>query len=224
MDYQENDVRSFWNGWIEAIRKYPGRTLAILVATILLGSILVIAVAFLSSVGSRLAETKLEMSSLTNQLAELRIDVRQAVTMKQEVSQTVNVITKVEKEIANIKEAIKQLYERIRTDVFRSSETEKRCSFKKLGGGVVVALRLSGCPIRESINGIWGNRLLYPTSIKAYDNVLLTVFAGDDLMTNEVFSITYTLDPEKEHLFKNMEVRDGNLYLDNEMVDESLLP
>lgn len=225
MDYQHKDVDGFWHGWIDAIRKHPGRTLGLLLATTVLGAVLVIVVAFLSSVGSNLAQTKKQISSLTNQIAELKVNVHQAVNMKQEMSQTINLVTKVEKEIANIKETIDQLYSRFRVDVFRPSEPDDRfCGFVYSNNASCVAVRLTGCPVVGSIQGIWGNKPLFPTSIRTFKNVLITVFSYVPPPTNENFSISYMIDPEQTNFYRKMEVRDNVLYLDGQKVERSALP
>jgi hypothetical protein len=166
-----------------------------------------------------------EITGITNRIANLQVRVNQAVSMKQEVSQTVNVITKVEKEIANIKEAINQLYSRLRVEVFRPSQVgDQFCGWAYSNKASWVALRLHGCPVQGSVQGIWDNRPLYPTSMRTFENVLVYVFEGSETPTNKIFSVSYMLDPDRTNLFRRLDVRDDTLYIDGRRVERTALP
>ena len=57
---------------------------------------------------------------------DLDIKITQAISLKQEVTQTVNLVTEVRKEIANIKEAVHQQYAAFKTELFKKADLGKR--------------------------------------------------------------------------------------------------
>jgi hypothetical protein len=183
MDYQHNDVVKFWHAWISAIVKYPGRTLCLLSATVVLGAVLVVAVAFLAGVGAKLADTKQQVSVLTNQLAELKIDVRQYTSMKQEVSQTVNVITKVEKEIGDIKEAINAFYRLASGDIFRAKDKGRLVQCFTTNGLTFVYFELKHIPLPESVLITHRRGAYSPFTYSNTRNIVELRLVGDEALS-----------------------------------------
>lgn len=92
-----------------------------------------------------------EISAITNQLATLNVQVLNTVAMKQEVSQTVTLVTKVEKEIADIREAIKQFYAHSRGDLFCQKDNGGRVKIFNTNNVTVVYFQLKEIPVPESI-------------------------------------------------------------------------
>jgi hypothetical protein len=69
------------------------------------------------------------LGGIESKIQELEVTVNQTVALKNEMSQTVNVITEVKKEIANINETIAQYYKKKNKGALYS-----RTSWKKSGG------------------------------------------------------------------------------------------
>lgn len=92
-----------------------------------------------------------QLAGVTNQLAMLQFQVSQTIGMKQEVSQTVNVITKVEREIANIKESIKQFYDHARGTIFRKKDKGERVRVFRTNNTTVVYFELDDIPLPQSV-------------------------------------------------------------------------
>ncbi len=183
MDYQHKDVAKFWHEWINAIRKYPGRTLCLLSATLVLSAAIVVAVAFLSGVGTRLAETKKQVSILTNQLAELKIEIRQTTSMKQEVSQTVNLITKVEKDIGDIREAINSFYRLASGEVFKAKDKGHRVQTFTANGFTFVYFELEHIPLPESVLITHRRGAYSPLTYSNARNIVELRLVGDEALS-----------------------------------------
>lgn len=69
---------------------------------------------------------ELELEAVKSDIKDLRIQIQQSLTLKQQISTTVNNIMKVEKEIANIKEAIHQHYSAFKTELFKKEDLGKK--------------------------------------------------------------------------------------------------
>ncbi len=59
-------------------------------------------------------------------IANLKLEVVQNVALKQQMSNTINIVTKIEKEVANITEVIHQFNQAIRTEVFKNKDLGKK--------------------------------------------------------------------------------------------------
>jgi hypothetical protein len=67
-----------------------------------------------------------ELETVKKNVQSLKTDVKQTLDLKQTISTTVNNIVKVEKEIANIKEAIHQQYAAFKKEEFKQNDIGKR--------------------------------------------------------------------------------------------------
>ena len=202
MDYQHTTVTKFWRDWLDAVRRHPGRTLGLLLANIVLASVLVVAVAFLSNLGSKLGQAQEKVTAISAQLAELKVDVRQAVSLKQEVSQTVNVITKVEREIADMKEAIGEFYNLSSGEAFRAKDKGGRVQTFTTNGLTFVYFELQKIPLQQSISITHRQGAYSPLTYSMHRNIVDLRLVGNEaksLRTDEDFCfIRYHHDPFAE--------------------------
>jgi uncharacterized protein (UPF0335 family) len=84
-------------------------------------------------------------------LENLNLEMNQVLALKQDISQTVNLITKVEKEIADIKETIKQFYSYFKGELFSKEDIDKRVKIFHSGKFTVIYFQLETIPIKESV-------------------------------------------------------------------------
>lgn len=90
-----------------------------------------------------------------SKIDQLNLKVGQVMNLKQDISQTVNLVTKTEKEIANIKEAISQGYKLKKKAVFHREHLGRLIKVYENpagSGGSVVFFQLEDIPIPQSVS------------------------------------------------------------------------
>jgi hypothetical protein len=92
-----------------------------------------------------------QLSALSNTVQALRISVVQSVVLTQQINQTVNMVTEVRKEVADMRELIRNLYDRARTETIQASDTNRLTFLDKSDGAHMVAIQLSDCPVPKSV-------------------------------------------------------------------------
>ncbi|MDD2679317.1 MAG: hypothetical protein PHO03_00740 [Candidatus Omnitrophica bacterium] len=66
------------------------------------------------------------INNIKKEMGDLKIEVKQSLSLKQEISTTVNAITRVEKEVAGMQEVISSIYKNIKTNKFKSEDLDKK--------------------------------------------------------------------------------------------------
>jgi len=129
-----------------------------------------------------------------------------------------------QEKLSDIENLVVDIYDRTRIELFKMDKTNSMLYFKKQDEGQVLIFRLQDPPIRKSIQGMYGNTPLMPTSFKHYGNILATVWSKSATSTtNETYTITYVADP-KGKKYTNIEKRDGTIFVDGLRMTEELMP
>jgi len=138
------------------------------------------------------------MNALEKELDNVQINLKQAISMKQEVQQTVNIITRVEKEIANMKEATKELYGMYSGELFQKKELGDKAQIFDYGTGRAVVLELSNIPIGKSVLITHRRGIVSPAACYIVNNTVLIRMedALENIFNNdkEYFFVTYCKD------------------------------
>ncbi len=175
---------------------------------------------FLNNMSITINNTNREMDGL-------KINMTQALSLNQNISNTVNLVTKVEKEIANIKEAIHQQYASFNTELFWRIDLGKRIAIyknpKNPEKNSVIFIELPKIPEKNSIQ-IADNTGSYapPSSYEVTSNIIAIGKGGmtpDAFLknNNEYYAVKYipdTISSDKMLTIKDLQLtlnEDGNL-------------
>ena len=146
----------------------------------------------------------------------------QSMVLTQQIVQTVNLVTEVRKEVADIREMITGFYDRTRTEQVLTTESNKLWYLEKKDGAHVAILRLEQPPIKQSMSvlafGAGQQIPLLPASLLCYRNVLAIMWkssASDYVKMS--YMVTYTLDPNNTNLYDRVEVQGDELLLDGQL-------
>jgi hypothetical protein len=71
--------------------------------------------------------------------------------LKQEISQTVNVVTEVKKEIVNLQDSINDFYSQLNAEMYRSEDLGKRVKICDNGQTRLVCFVLNSIPVEKSL-------------------------------------------------------------------------
>jgi len=133
-------------------------------------------------------------------------------------------IKKQQERLSDVENLVVDIYDRTRIELFGSGYTNSVLYFEKQDGGHVVIFKLADPPILKSIQGMYGNTPLRPTSYKHYGNILATVWTKTSTsVSNETYTITYVADP-KGPKYTVLENRDGTVFVDGLRMTEELMP
>lgn len=130
-----------------------------------------------------------QIDGIKSDLAKVKLNITQAIDLKQEVSQTVNVITKVEKEIANIKETIQQIYNQTTRELFLEKDLDSTVKvFDQNGKKRIVYFQLNNIPIHNSVEITHQNGAFSPATFSIFHNIvaLRTLKKLDRIFKNDI--------------------------------------
>ena len=149
---------------------------------------------------------KKEVDDVKSDLKALKVDINQAIALKQEVSQTVNVITKVQKEIANIKEATQQIYSQTKGEMFYENNLGDTVKIFEQGKKMrVIYFQLKNSPISNSVEVTNQNGTASPATFVVFHNIicLRTNEKMDKILKEDVdfYHIKYYQDYLSEESF-----------------------
>ena len=95
------------------------------------------------------------MKAVETKVKDLDIRVEQKIALQQQIAQNVTFVTEIKKEIANLNEAIKQIYEYGTREIFAKNDIGKRVMvFKRVGGAgnhTIIYFQLQFIPINNSV-------------------------------------------------------------------------
>ena len=139
-----------------------------------------------------------KIKGIESKIQKLDIKVNQTVALKNEMSQTVNVITEVKKEIENIHEAIEEFYKQTLLEIFTKKDLGKRVMVCDSMGMRVVCFQLKKIPIYKSVSLTNERGTVSPSVLNFTSNILLfrTNDKTETILAKEkhFFSIYYTKD------------------------------
>lgn len=182
----------------------------------------------LSNTQARVENHQGQLNEQQEKIAKQQKDLEQQQlileTNQVELATTQETIRKQQERLANVETLVTDIYSRTRIETFRAIDTNAICFIEKTDGGLVAVMKLSHCPIRESIQGMYGNTPLRPTSYKLLDNVLATVWKAGSSFTDDVYTVTYVIDPRNTNHCSRLEVRNSNVFLDGQEVSREWIP
>ena len=164
-----------------------------------------------------------ELKILNNEVKGLETKVQQVLNLKQEISQTVsntvNVVTEVKKEIANIQETIQQFYKHLKVERFYLYDTEN-VWINSTGKGSEITFRLEYVPIEHSLSIVkikGGSTTGIVSSVPeyAYDNTI-TFHTDEEINSlfaplDEEYMVTYFPDMSKNPTTEKYKVSIGTI-------------
>ncbi len=167
-------------------------------------------------------EIKQQMSTLSNDVAGLNVRMVQSMVLTQQIVQTVNLVTEVKKEVADIREMITGLYDRTRTETVRPGESNRLWYVEKKDGAHVTVLRLEQAFLRQSVSVVAfgkGQQIpILPTSLTSYRNILTIPWdSAAPSYTAMSYIVTYTLDPNNTNLYDRIAIQEDSLLLDEQL-------
>lgn len=160
-----------------------------------------------------------QVSAISNDVGALKVQM----VLTQQIVQTVNLVTEVKKEVADIRETIAQLYERTRTEQVLTTDSNKLSYLEKKDGAHVAIIRLKNVPIRQSVNALAysgdGEQIpILPMSMSTYRNVLTVTWkssaAGYEKLS---YIVTYTLDRNETNLYDTVGIQGDELLLGGQL-------
>jgi len=167
-------------------------------------------------------EVRQQVSVISNDVGKIKIQMVQSMVLTQQIVQTVNLVTQVQKEVADVRETISELYKRTRIEQVLSTDSNKVFFLEKKDGALEAIIRLQNSPIPESISALayssdGGQMPLLPLSIVSFRNILAIVWKTPAIENRKAsYCITYVLDPKNTNLYDKVEIRDGKLVLDGQ--------
>lgn len=126
-----------------------------------------------------------EIKEIRKDVGDLKLQVSQTIELKQDISQTINLITKVEKEIVNIKESISYFYSQMNTDIYVDEDVDKKYFVVDYGYKRGIFFELGGIPIENTIFFSDDSQVIYSVPVYVVVNNILFL----------------TTNTSKEHLF-----------------------
>ena len=131
-----------------------------------------------------------EIADIKSGIKNIKLDVKQAIALKQEINQTVTVVTRVEKEIVNIKEAIQQIYNQATGEIFEADQLNNTVRiFGQNKKRRVIYFELKNIPIINSIEITSQSGAASPATFSSLKNIVYH-------RTSEKFDKILSEDPD----------------------------
>lgn len=150
---------------------------------------------------------------MRNDVNNLKDRFTQLINIKQEISQNVQVVTEIKKEIANLQETMYQYFNKIQTENFRKVDIDRRIKIlpmPKDPNSSFILFELGAVPLKNSIE--LSNRMgvRSPTTFEKFlDNIVIyRVNAPPDNIFKEdkaFFAIKYFPDSSSQGQLKTLE-------------------
>lgn len=199
-----------------------GAWISCLAIAVFAGSSLNIGTLFSVGDAFKYSQVNQQLSSLSNNVNNLRMEMVQSVVFTQQISQTVNMVTEVKREVADIRLLIAEMYSRVHTETIYPNDEGRLLFMKKEDGANIVILKATYAPIPKSIFVVAqhpsGSQIpLLTSSINPYKNILVITWAPgpNDVVKDYTYSISYTRDVDQTNIFKSISIEDSKLIADN---------
>lgn len=199
-----------------------GAWISCLAIAVFAGSSLNIGTLFSVGDAFKYSQVNQQLTSLSNAVNNLRVDMVQSVVFTQQISQTVNMVTEVKREVADIRVLISELYSRVYTEKFHPDDEDRIAIVQKEDGANLVVLKTAYAPIPNSVIAVSqhpsrGQSPILTTPMPPFNNLLLVTWASGPKADIEdyIYNLSYTRDIEQTNLCKSIRVVESNLVVDN---------
>ena len=168
-------------------------------------------------------EVTQQVSAISNEIGNVKIQLTQSMVVTQQISQTVNLVTEVKKEVADIREMVDELYKRTRIEQIQSTDTNRMWFLQKKDGAHVTVMRLEQPPIPQSLSalafhGDSPSIPILPLSMNFYRNIITVVWLPSATKyQNMSYNVTYVVDPNSSNVYDKVEIHDDILTLDDQL-------
>lgn len=206
MGLQHADVKRFLAGWKSAFAKHKWRTTLLVLAIFAVSAISIIGKSYLSALGIKLAKTEEQLQAVSNKLTRMELHIFNSIT----VTNIINNITKIEKELAGMQEAIRDFHNYARKEVFGKHDLERRIKIFSTNGVTCVYFELDHIPWPESVK-IYNARsdFFAPQTFNCNWNIIELRLKGDSdqsLQTKDDFyCIKYHRNPYNEEPLRTIQ-------------------
>jgi hypothetical protein len=144
----------------------------------------------------------------------------QSIVLTQQISQTVNMVTDVRKEITDVRSLVREFFDRTRIENIQASDTNRLFFYEKADGAQIIGVRLENCPMEKSISGTarsdaLGQIPLIASSMMPVSNFIFIKWSHASRCTNFSYTISYVINPDKTNHYESAAVKGQILYLDN---------
>ena len=172
---------------------------------------------FLNNLSITINNTKRDIDTL-------KLQVVQALTLQQKISNTVNLVTKIEKEVANITEVIHQFNQAIHTETFKNKDFNKKVkvlSLPEFPNNTFIFFELENIPEPNSVLVTSDLGSAGFSTYKIAENIIIlkTGIPSTEVMKdkNSFFNIRYSIDYNSKKELCTLEgmefiFKDGNFY------------
>lgn len=154
-----------------------------------------------------------QVAALSSNVVFLQVQVTQALAIAQSQqqhqaqgqSQTINLITQVQKEVADVRETVSGMLKLYQSEKFIASDTNRFATFAKGDGGNVVFCKLDYVPFAGSVQVIVqlpGLQVpIIGQSLTSQANLIAFILAKGVDVNNVTVFVAYLRDPENKNRF-----------------------